>query len=309
MDTDREEESKDATVLAERTPAGGGGPLPAEGRSESAPSPVTAPPSAAAPAPAEDTAETSRRLRLVPPDGKPPPWLSRHRGKLYALEWTATVAFALLALYYLWLLLFSVSSPGPGATRPPSREEFRERLRALAPIKPDPAWKVAAKPGRWRGIVIHHTATDGGSPEAIDRYHREKMKFENGLGYHFLIGNGKGMGNGEVAVSQRWSEQEKLDGAHVKKMSDEAMAKVFGAPPGSRANSFTIGVSLVGNFENSLATPEQLASLRGLLTFLRKEYGIGLAAIVGHGAVSADPTACPGQWFFVDEMILALANP
>ncbi len=260
------------------------------------------------PPPVPDPAGT-QKVRWVPPDSKPSPWWIRHRNKLYALEWGATVFFGLIALYFLWLLLFSAPSGGAGdAAREPSREEFRERLRAQKPIKADPAWKVAAKPGRWRGIVIHHTATDGGSPESIDRNHREQRKWENGLGYHFLVGNGNGMKNGEVAMSRRWLEQEKLDGAHLK-MSDAAKAKIFGMPPSSQANSFTIGVSLVGNFDKTLPTPEQLASLRGLLVFLRQEYGIGLAAIVGHGDVSLEPTACPGHWFFVDEVILALANP
>ena len=266
--------------------------------------PVKADPSPAAADPAD-----AHKLRWLFPNNKVQPWWFRHRNSLRLLEWGAAALFFLIALYYLWLLLFSAAPADIGiAVRPPSREEFRERLRALAPIQADPVWKVAAKPGRWRGIVIHHTATDGGSLESIDREHREQRKWPNGFGYHFLIGNGNGMTNGEVVMGRRWLDQEKLDGAHLK-MSDAAKTEIFGMPPDSQANSFTIGISLVGNFEKQLATPEQLAALKGLIAFLRQEYGIGLAAIVGHGKVSHDPTACPGNWFFVEEVILALANP
>ena len=39
---------------------------------------------------------------------------------------------------------------------------------------------------RWRYIVVHHTATEVGDVERIDRYHRQQRDFKNGIGYHFL---------------------------------------------------------------------------------------------------------------------------
>ncbi len=115
-------------------------------------------------------AASSQRLRLVPPDGKPAPWWVRHREKLNLAEMILTGLFLLLALYFLYLWI--VADP------------------PLAAIVPDPAWKAAAAPGRWTQIVVHHTGTAAGTPAAIDRNHREVRKWENGLGYHFLIGNG-----------------------------------------------------------------------------------------------------------------------
>lgn len=245
-----------------------------------------------------------RRTRWVPPDHHPTKWWVRHRGRLQALEWGATVLFLLIALYYLWMLLFTSPPEAAATPSPPTREEFRERLRSLPPVAVDPAWRVPAATGRWLGIVIHHTDTDGGSPESIDRYHKQNNGWENGLGYHFVVGNGKGMADGEVAVSRRWRDQ--MDGAHTRRIYD-AMRGAFNMPAGVSPNSVLIGVALVGDFENDMPTPRQLAALKGLLTFLRTEYRIGLASIVGHGTIM--PTVCPGPGVFVDEVILALANP
>lgn len=169
------------------------------------------------------------------------------------------------------------------------REGFGVVLAAFQPIGAKSSWNVAATPGRWKNIVVHHTATARATPEGIDRHHRNEKKFENGFGYHFLIGNGRGMDDGEVFVSHRWLEQ--LDGAHVI-MRDH-----------KKGNSFSIGIALAGNFENAVATPRQLASLRGLLSFLVEEYGIGKEAIVGHGEVAAKHTKCPGRLFYLEDVI------
>jgi hypothetical protein len=224
---------------------------------------------------------------------------------LAALEWFFIALFLVFSLYFLWLLLFS--SP-PAASADSLRAEFRSRLRALPLPAHDPAWRAGTRPDRWRGIVVHHTATDGGDPAGIDRHHREVNHWENGMGYHFLIGNGKGMADGEVATSRRWREQDGLNGAHVI-MADQAKETLFNAPRDAKGNDFAIGVALVGNFERDWPTPAQLASLRALLTYLRHEYGIGLTAIAGHGQVAAGGTACPGRLLLLDEVILALANP
>lgn len=309
-----------------------------------------------------DTAQASgsQRLRLMPPDGKPLPWWVRHSEKLMVAEVLLTVFFFLLALYFLWLWIFT---PGPVAflggleglalafavpppandgvypeekptldrqkllagaytavsffvlagfllwllvpvPEPPTppepepefasdREGFLQALFALPPPEPAAAWRVPAKNGRWRLVVVHHTGTNGGSAESIDRYHREVNKWENGLGYHFLIGNGKDMPDGEVTVGKRWFDQ--LDGAHIKEMRDH-----------KKPNTFAIGIALVGNFEDCIPSAKQLASLRGLLRFLVREYGIEPKNIIGHGQAAVRHTACPGKLFFLDDVIATL---
>jgi len=66
---------------------------------------------------------------------------------------------------------------------------------------------------RWKYIVIHHSASYKGSASSIDRYHREEKGWENGLGYDFVIGNGRGSRDGQIEVGGRWNKQ--IKGAHA----------------------------------------------------------------------------------------------
>ncbi|MDR1611269.1 MAG: peptidoglycan recognition protein family protein [Planctomycetota bacterium] len=215
----------------------------------------------------------------------------RIKRALAMLEWIVAFILVGVGLYFLWFLVFPPAETGTVA-RQYTREDFRARLRALPATVESPGWLATNPSPRWRRIVIHHTATDSGTVEAFDRNHREERKWENGLGYHFVIGNGRGMTDGEVAVGKRWREQ--LDGAHV------------GGGADRKLNETSIGIALVGNFEHDLPTARQLASLKALLNFLRRECNIGLASIVGHRDMSS--TACPGKNIYLDEVLLVLAN-
>lgn len=240
-----------------------------------------------------------KKIKLnLPHSGKEPPWWVRHAPLLSIFEWAIAAALFVVAFYYIWLMflaspkLAEVEQTGP----PPSLEEFRLLARALPAIGPITAWRADNLSNRWKRIIIHHSATLQGSAESFDRVHREERKWENGLGYHFVIGNGKGMADGEVAVGDRWRKQ--LDGAHVK-----------GPNKNEKLNSNSIGIALVGNFEEAVPTAKQLAALKGLVNYLRKECFISLADVVGHGEMSDNKTLCPGKYFFVDELRLAIANP
>src|SRR5580765_4139378 len=79
--------------------------------------------------------------------------------------------------------------------------ELRERTKRLS-----------IAPGRWRWIVVHHSGIKYGNAEIYDRQHRERG-MENGLSYHFVIGNGIDSGDGEIEVGGRWLKQ--LKGGHV----------------------------------------------------------------------------------------------
>ncbi|HHT9113865.1 MAG TPA: hypothetical protein ACFYD0_11140, partial [Candidatus Wunengus sp. YC65] len=52
----------------------------------------------------------------------------------------------------------------------------------------------------WRYIVVHHSATSSGNAAEFDKYHRRKKGWENGLGYHFVIGNGNGTPDGKIEI-------------------------------------------------------------------------------------------------------------
>ena len=59
---------------------------------------------------------------------------------------------------------------------------------------------------RWDSIVIVHSGQPAGSPADIAQEH--KSLGYDGLGFHFVIGNGKRMGDGEIHVGYRWLDQQ-----------------------------------------------------------------------------------------------------
>ena len=134
--------------------------------------------------------------------------------------------------------------------------------------------------GRWKYIVIHHSGTRDGSPAGMDRYHREVRHMENGLAYHFVIGNGHGMGDGEVALGRRWKGQ--LDGGHL---ASESL------------NQVALGICLVGNFDKEEPTPKQLASLRALIDTLLLRCNLPRSAVKTHQQINPIYTRCPGSHF------------
>jgi len=139
----------------------------------------------------------------------------------------------------------------------------------------------------WRYLVIHHTATERGSVESIHESHL-KRKDNNGnpwmgIGYHFVIGNGHGMDDGAVEPTFRWREQ--LHGAHA---------------GDNEYNQHGIGIALVGNFEETPPSANQLDAVKRLAAFLTSEYHIPADRIVGHDDVKT--TACPGQYFPLEEV-------
>jgi len=84
---------------------------------------------------------------------------------------------------------------------------------------------------KWSSIVIHHLGQPAGTAELVDRIHRKTGS--EGLGFHFLIGNGNGLGDGDVHVGYRWLNQ-------------SAGAKAVGIDS-SQWDDQTISICLVGN--------------------------------------------------------------
>ena len=133
---------------------------------------------------------------------------------------------------------------------------------------------------RWKNIIVHHTATDIGNAALINRTHNDRG-FWYGLGYHFLIDNGTlGKGDGQIEVAPRWIKQQ--NGAHCK---------------AGGMNENSIGISLVGNFNEELPTANQIQSLIYLLKTLGNYYHIPANHILGHRDVPGASTDCPGKRF------------
>ena len=65
----------------------------------------------------------------------------------------------------------------------------------------DPGWYPSGGiKRRWQTIVIHHSASSRDTPAGMDAYHRNTRGWKNGLGYHFVIGNGVNTADGKVYV-------------------------------------------------------------------------------------------------------------
>ena len=151
------------------------------------------------------------------------------------------------------------------------------------------AWIPPGAERNWRYIILHHSATDRGSAVEFDRMHRNNGWDE--LGYHFVIGNGTGAGNGVIEIGSRWPKQK--HGAHC---------KVAGHP---EYNDVGIGVCLVGNFDHYRPTEAQIESCARVVRFLQQRYHIPQGRIYGHGQLK--PTHCPGRLFPYDEIFRRLA--
>jgi len=139
------------------------------------------------------------------------------------------------------------------------------------------------KKGRWKYIIVHNSATRQGNAKAFDNYHRNVRKMQNGLAYHFVIGNGSSSGDGEIEIGNRWVRQ--INGGHV--ASDYL-------------NNISIGICFVGDFNRDLPTKAQAAALQELITYLRQRCGRvqgKLTIVRGHKQINPKPTDCPGDRF------------
>lgn len=136
------------------------------------------------------------------------------------------------------------------------------------------------KPGRWKRIVIHHSATSQATIKGMTDHHARVRHMENGLAYHFVIGNGHGMEDGAIYAGNRWISQ--LDGGHL---ASEAQ------------NQVSLGICLVGNFDAEAPTAKQMQSLTALVKALQKRCKLNNRAVVTHQQINVLPTRCPGRFF------------
>lgn len=138
---------------------------------------------------------------------------------------------------------------------------------------------------KWQYIVAHHSGIDRGNARTYDRFHREERRMVNGLAYHFVIGNGRDSGDGEVEVGSRWIQQ--LQGGHVRNHA---------------VNMSGIGICLVGNFQNSRPSQRQLQACQELIRWLKFDLLGGRPQFTVHREVDRNSTVCPGRHFPVGEM-------
>ena len=122
-------------------------------------------------------------------------------------------------------------------------------------------------------IFIHHTGGEGGADTSkqtakiVEDYHLS-LGWE-GIGYQFFIDI-----NGEV-----WrGRPEHYHGAHVKEKG---------------MNNKSIGICLAGNFDITLPTEKQVASLKELLSYVMSKYNIPASKILPHRSYALNPDGKP----------------
>ncbi len=168
---------------------------------------------------------------------------------------------------------------------PWSRSRSSESYRYLSRSVIEQIRRAPVQRRRWQFIVVHNSGTRQGNARVFDYYHRHVRRMQNGLAYHFVIGNGTSTGNGQIEVGDRWRRQ--INGGHVH--SDYL-------------NNISLGICLVGDFNRDQPTRAQLESCEELIRYLRQRCG----KVAGHDIVVRPhremnpprwPTDCPGDVF------------
>ena len=126
--------------------------------------------------------------------------------------------------------------------------------------------------------MIHHSGLSHGDASQLDLLHR-KQGLHGGLGYHFVIGNGDGAGDGAVQVSHRWRNQ---------------LNAVHGDVP-QWYDRHAIAICLIGNGDRSAPTALQMQQLIRLTIALQKRLKISPEKVLMHANLS-DSTS-PGLRF------------
>lgn len=138
---------------------------------------------------------------------------------------------------------------------------------------------IDVRTDNWKRIVVHHSGIKYGNAAKYDAAHRRRG-MQNGLAYHFLIGNGIDSGDGEIEIGPRWDKQ--LLGGHVKSY---------------HINLTAIGICLVGNFQKTHPSARQLEAFTQLMDWLRGEIIPKAKHFAGHRELRTEHTICPGKNF------------
>jgi LysM repeat protein len=155
----------------------------------------------------------------------------------------------------------------------PENYSYRDPLRHIKAQNS----KIRVDRNKWEIVVAHHSATKRGNASIFDRAHR-KRGMENGLAYHFVIGNGTDTEDGQIEIGPRWFNQ--LHGGHVRS---------------NYVNQVGIGICLVGNFEEKRPSRAQLKSLVALIDWLKKDVTRKKLKFAGHKDI--EKNLCPGKFF------------
>ncbi len=152
------------------------------------------------------------------------------------------------------------------------KENQQEGIFVIAKPKMEPRGFVLpsglSKRTKTTHIAVHHTGAEFGSVSGIDSWHRQQGWAC--FGYHAYI--------------------DKKGKIHPGRPFD-----VIGSQVGGH-NSYSIGVSLEGNFDKEVPNTQQILALQDLLTWLCEEFAVDSANIKGHKDFSGHGSnSCPGK--------------
>lgn len=141
------------------------------------------------------------------------------------------------------------------------------------------ATRVPLRHDQWTSIVIHHSGSPFGTPASLQS---QALAMQlRGIGYHFVVGNGNGLDDGEIHITDRWQKQ--VFGAHA------------AGPQGDRLNRSAIGICLVGDGDRWSFTPTQMTRVVELVRLLQQEFHIPRSRVVLHSDIAA--VSSPGNLF------------
>lgn len=150
---------------------------------------------------------------------------------------------------------------------------------------------VVYKRHRWNYIIIHHSASSYGNIEFLQKIHDQRQSgdpLKGTIAYHYAIGNGNGMEDGEIASDRR--KQYDLPGVHLSFVN-------------WKRNLRGLGICLIGNIDKKPMTPKQYESLVKHTKELMKKYNIEIENVEFHGKISGEQTRCPGKFFPYEKFI------
>jgi len=145
----------------------------------------------------------------------------------------------------------------------------------------------------WRLVVIHHTGTAEGDLTAAMHVHAAVAPGAV-PGCHFVIGNGRGMDDGEIAATPLWIAQREV------RSSAGGEGAAGAVPPGA------VHVVLVGDFGRDPPTADQMRSLIRLASALAGHCRIPLTRVFVHSDLEA--VDCPGAAFPTAELLRRLGE-
>ena len=127
-------------------------------------------------------------------------------------------------------------------------------------------------------VVIHHSATESGSPESYALYHIHNNGWP-GIGYHYVISK-----SGKIVQAQ-----------FLKTVSFHT----------SGQNTRSVGICLTGNYDSQSPPPAQIDACVKLIKYLERKLGRSLA-IAGHNEYSTK--SCPGSKVNVNQIEQTVRN-